>query len=200
MMKQLKESILDSDFNITGVELISYDWMEWPACEDLAERIYACNNNIFSRNLLPRITQFREEMISDIEKASPAFEKRIITDLINDIKVGIGRLSGKIESMGNYSINNMSSRIKMFEFVDELLSQPCGKIIKKEQGDNIRLSIASIKDDPKLKIILRQPQQLPERDKNQIFKDIENVCKKHRFKYEENTNPTAVWWSIKLNV
>lgn len=199
-MRQLKESILDNDLNISGVNYIHYDWMKWPACEDLAERVYACSSNIFSKNILPRINQFSEEMIADIEMADSVFEKRTISDLINDVRFGMGRLSSKIESMGNYSINNMSSRIKMFKFVDELLSQSCGKIIKKKQGNDIQLRIVSIKDDPKLRIIFWQPQQLPERDKNQISKDIENVCKKHRFKYEENTNEEAIWWSIKLNV
>lgn len=29
-MKQLKESILDSDFDIKGVEMYEYDWLSWP--------------------------------------------------------------------------------------------------------------------------------------------------------------------------
>ena len=205
-MKELKESLLDKDFDISGVEYIYYDWMNWRCLEDIAVRIHICNEYIYANSMLPIIDKFQQEILDDFKTSGEVFSREYTKSMMRELAADINRIQQKITGFGNSTINNMSSRVKMFKIVDELLSMPCGKIFKRVRNDDVQIAISNIneRETPILKIVFWE--NISDNDVKILSNDIDNLCKKHKFKYETNEKTRndktswSFWWNIYMTV
>ena len=73
-MKQLKESILDRDFDIKGVEMYEYDWLKWPAIKDsrIGKSIIHDNNSKFLIMHTDELKSMLNQELSDLKEMEDA--------------------------------------------------------------------------------------------------------------------------------
>ena len=102
-MKQLKESILDKDFDIRGVEIYEYDWLSWPCMRHPGQ--FSVTNWIRSFNA----HQYIESVF----------------DKFKDIIIPVMDEAGGMEVMG-YCVDAQGSLFK--DFKDFLTT--CGKSLQ----------------------------------------------------------------------
>lgn len=132
-MKPLKESILDSDFDIDE-GYIEYDWFKWPAIQandDFLARARDCNKGMYAKLVSDDI----DKLIAGIESHTKEYtEKGLFRDVkndrlkyaLNDLITARNELKPEIEY---WDLKMIGLYRKTYKFLDELFTAPLARRI-----------------------------------------------------------------------
>ena len=147
-MKQLKESILDADFDIDA-GYIEYDWFQWPCVyknSDFISHAQDCNKGMYARLACDDINKVIDSIENQVKEN---LEKHIFREVKDDrFKLALANLmlaNNTINKHVEYWNDSMINTCrKIYKFIDELFSVPLAKkLLSKFDITDVYLSLGS---------------------------------------------------------
>ena len=186
-MKQLKESILDSDFDIKGVDFYRYDWLKWPAIKRsrIGQSIIHDNNSKFLSIHTDELKSMLNQELSDLKEMEDTGYCSVDIDL-NELKLFKTAVVGAIQKLDDIRPKQHNpfntKEHDLFESVNDIFSDPRLKNIGPKWDDR-SFYLGYISNDRAGNRILIS--NYGDRKEYDLMCDIvSKVCKKRRFEYK----------------
>lgn len=186
-MKQLKESILNSDFDIKGVEMYEYDWLKWPAIKRsrIGQSIIHDNNSKFLSIHTDELKSMLNQELSDLKEMEDAGYCSVDIDL-NELKLFKSAVVGAIQKLDDIRPKQHNSfntkEHDLFELVNDIFSDSRLKNIGPKWDDRY-FYLGYISNDRAGNRILIS-NYADKREYELMCDIVSKVCKKRRFEYK----------------